>query len=107
MSVSFGGQELGNASVWEDDAGIICNATRLLSGKIYIQASAETSFTPSFSCLTEDASEITALRGKIGTGATLTINDDSYSNCYIKTFKSKEFAPGKYQYSISFVRHTA
>lgn len=107
MSISYDGQTLSNASVFDDDAGVLCIATKLLSGKVSVQASSETGFTPSFRCHTTDASEISTLKGKIGSSATLVIDSTSYTNCYIQKFKSSEHAPGKYQYEIEFVRSTA
>lgn len=107
MTVTFGGTTLSNASTYEDDAGVICNVTRLLSGKVKVQASSETSFNPTFRCLTESSSEVSTVKGKIGTSSTLIIDSTSYTNCYIKSFKSKQYAPGKYSYEVSFVRDTA
>jgi hypothetical protein len=107
MSVSFAGHILSNASTFDDDAGIQIKEDILLSGKNYVSASTETTFKPSFSCYTETLLEITALRGHIGISGTLVIGSDSYINCYIKSFKSKLYAPGKWSYQISFTQHTA
>ena len=107
MSISFGGQTLTDASVFDDDAGVQIKETQLYSGKTHVTSSSETSFKPSFVCYTEDATEITTLRGKIGSPYTLLIDSTSYTSCYISSFKSRMYAPGKYRYEISFTQHTA
>lgn len=105
--ISFSGITLTDASTYEDDAGIVLKETTLLSGKNHVSASSETVFRPSFTCLTEDYSEITSLRALIGSSGTLLIDSTSYTYCYIKSFKSKQYAPNKWQYEISFTQHTA
>jgi hypothetical protein len=107
MTITFNGQTLTNASTYEDDAGVKIKETTLMSGETHVSASSKTSFKPSFTCYPDTASEITTLRGLIGSPCTLIIDSTSYTNCYISSFKSKQFAPGKYQYTISFVQHTA
>jgi hypothetical protein len=105
--VIFDGQVLTNASNFDDDAGVICEETVLHSGKIFINTCSVTAFRPSFTCLTESIYEIRNLKSKIGQKLTLTIDGTDYLKCAIKSFKSKQYAPGKYKYDIGFTQETA
>jgi len=100
--IYFDGQLLSNASTYVDDAGVQTKESILYSGKQRVSASRETSFKVSFSCYTENYSEITSLRSKIGEYKTLLIDDVSYESCVITSFTHKQYAPGKYSYDIGF-----
>ncbi len=100
--IYFDGQLLSNASTYEDDAGVITKESTTLTGKKRVSTSHETSFKVSFSCYTEDLSEITVLKNKIGEFKTLVIDGVSYETCAINLFKHKQYAPGKYYYEIGF-----
>lgn len=105
--ITFDGQVLSNASTFDDDPGIQIKKTKLYNGKQRIDASPETVFEPTFTCYTEDYSEITNIRSKIGLPKTLVIDGVSYLKCYIDNpFKQKMYSPGKWTYTISFTQDT-
>jgi len=106
MTITYNSITLTDASTFEDDPGIILTKTRLYSGKQYVNSSTETIFEPSFVCWTETYSEITSIRALIGSPYTLVIDSTSYTKMYIEKFKSKQYAPGKWRYEISFTQDT-
>jgi hypothetical protein len=94
---------------WEDRSPII-NATELLSGKVSVQSSPldyERPLRVAFKCHTDTHYNIDQLREKIGGMYSLIIDEDTYENCYIASFKEFEWFSGKYEFEISFVQDTA
>lgn len=106
MSIVFDGITLSNPAPFEKDWGVQAKDTKLYSGKTYIQASTETRLAAAFKCETETYSDVSNLRAKIGTKATLTIDGSNYTNCAITSFKESEWAAGKYTYEVSFIQQT-
>ena len=94
---------------WEDRSPILKTA-ELLSGGVSVQASSPDFNRPilvGFRCHTEIHAHITALRAKMGAPFTLLIDEYTYENCYISTFKEHEWFMNKFEYEISFVQETA
>lgn len=97
---------LQSPEIFEKDAGVITNVTVLLSGKRSVQASAETGLNLTFKCYTTTYTNISSLRALIGSAGTLNIDGTDYTNCYISKFCEIEWHPGKWDYTVSFVRDT-
>ena len=93
---------------WEDRSPVI-NATELLTGHASVQSTPDT-FTPSlrvaFRCQTTIHGNISLLLAKIGAPYTLKIDEFTYENCHISSFKENEWYPGEFEYTISFVQDT-
>jgi len=90
---------------------VLTGDVTLLSGKQSVQSSTEIALTVKFICSTFTHADITNLRAKIGTNATLVIGSDSFS-CYInaKAFierQTRENNVIKYEYEVEFIEHTA
>ena len=108
-TVTFDGVELKDVAPFDINLDVTTNVTVLLSGKRSVQTSTETGLMVAFECYTEDYSDITALIAKIGYKATLVIDGTSYTNCAIAGNPKPRITqrlPGKWWYSISFVRDT-
>lgn len=94
---------------WEDRSPII-NIAELLSGKVSVQSSPDTFTRPlrvAFKCHTDVHGNISLLRTRIGEKYTLLIDEYTYNNCYISSFKEHEWFPNKFEYTISFMQDTA
>ena len=94
---------------WEDRSPII-NVAKLLSGKQSVQSSPDTFDRPlrvAFKCHTATHYNIDQLREKIGGKYTLLIDEYTYENCYISSFKEHEWFSGEYEFEISFMQETA
>jgi hypothetical protein len=104
--VIFDGVELRQPELFEEDIAVETSETRLLSGKISAQISAETGLAVTFNCNTKTLADITNLQAKIGTFGTLQIDSASYTNCYITTFKKKKTTTEDYEYTVGFKRKT-
>ena len=93
---------------WEDRSPAI-SITDLLSGKVSVQSSPEGTVRPikiSFKCHTSSHSNIDQLREKIGGAYALIIDEYTYENCHISSFKELEWFEGKFEFEISFVQDT-
>lgn len=104
--IFFDGLMLSNAGYFEQDAGVLIETTRLLSGRTHVASKNVPYFSVDIVCVTEDESEIRQLETKIGTFGTLQINEDEYKYVFIKNLKYKEYYPGKFQYEVGFVQAT-
>ncbi|MDP2217407.1 MAG: hypothetical protein Q8J68_08985 [Methanolobus sp.] len=110
MAVSFDSVALSVIKEAEITVDAPFKQTTLLSGKVYVQASPEQMFARTFECYTEDFTEISDLLGKLGSSATLVIDSESFTTCFIAPpirYKELIKGSGKYAYNINFVRHTA
>ena len=106
MSVVFGSTTLTDPSPFDIGWPILINEVILMSGKHSIQASSATALNVSFKCQTTSATELSTLKGLIGSSGTLTIDGTSYTKCYISNFTYNEVLPGVYDYTISFIQDT-
>lgn len=107
--VYFDSIELENPEPFWEDGSPIIYSTDLLSGVVSVQSSPDTFARPlrvSFRCQTTNHGNISLLLGKIGEKHTLLIDEFTYENCYIRTFKEYEWFPGEFEYEISFVQDT-
>ena len=94
---------------WEDRSPIV-KVSELLSGEASVQSSPATFDRPvrvGFNCHTSIHSDISALREKMGNLLTLMIDEHTYENCYISSFKEQEWFIGKFEYDVSFVQDTS
>ena len=107
MAVTFDSVTLTNPEPYEFDWDVRTNETVLLSGKRKIQSTSEIGLHIGFVCHTDTLSDVTNLRAKIGTKASLVTGSDTYTNCYISLFKQTELLPGVYEYTVEFRRETA
>lgn len=107
-SVTFDGVVLKRPSFPSFDRSPITNETVLVSGKRAVQASTELGFKVTFTCYTNQVSDISNLREKIGRPYTLVIDGTSYTNCYIKPpWKEGKIDDENWEYVVSFVRDTS
>ena len=94
---------------WEDRSPVI-NSVQLLSGKQSVQSSYGDYSRPvriSFRCMTSIHYNITLLRAKMGAKYDLIVDEYTYENCYISSFREIEWFMGEFIYEISFVQDTA
>lgn len=94
---------------WEDRSPVI-STTELLSGTVAVQSSPDTFTRPlrvSFRCRAPIYKNISLLLTKIGSPHTLLIDESTYENCYISSFKEQEWFPGEFEYIVSFVQDTS
>jgi hypothetical protein len=105
-AVVFDGITLTSPEPPEEEPDILLTGTRLLSGKVKIQASAAQGYRANFKCHTATLSDITNLQAKIGTAGTLTIDGTAHTKCYISSFRKTEAAAGKWIYEVSFIQDT-
>ena len=107
MSVTFDGVALVNPEEYDLVTNIKVNEVTLLSGKNSVQTSSETYITVSFRCLTQTYSDVTNLQAKIGSKATLIMDEGTYNNCVITAFSAIEIYPDVWEYNVSFTRDTS
>jgi len=110
-TVSFDSVSLTNPQMQDMYYRVLTGEVTLLSGKQSVQSSSEIALTVKFICTTFVHADITDLRAKIGTKATLVIDAYSFS-CYInaKAFVERWSWEGdvpKYEYEVEFIEHTA
>jgi hypothetical protein len=110
-TVSFDSVPLVNPQMQDMYYRVLTGDVTLLSGKQSVQSSSEIALTVKFICSTFNHADVTNLRAKIGTNATLVIGSDSFS-CYInaKAFverQTRENNATKYEYEVEFIEHTA
>ena len=110
QTVSFDSVPLVNPQMQDMYYRVLANATTLKSGKQSVQSSSEVALTVKFICSTFNHTDITNLRAKIGTEATLVIGSDSIT-CYInaKAFVERQLRENnldKYEYEVEFIEHT-
>lgn len=106
MSVVFDTITLPNPSPFDVEWPVLINESVLLNGKRSVQASAESAIRVTFKCFPATASDVSTMKGKIGTSGTLTIDGTSYTKCYISTFSYYETMPGQYTYTVGFIQDT-
>lgn len=106
MTVTFDSVELIDPAPFEIDPQVLINDTILESGEHSIQSSTETAISVTFHCTTSNENDVTNLRAKIGTEASLVIDSDTYTKCHIASFKSSLWAPGVWTYTVSFKQDT-
>lgn len=107
--IYFDSIRLENAEPFWEDRSPIINATELLSGEVSVQSSPDTFTRPlrvSFRCHTNIHGNISLLLAKIGGKYTLLIDEFTYENCYISSFREHEWFHGKFEFDISFVQDT-
>ncbi len=107
MAITFDSIELINPEPFDKDWGVQTQETKLYSGKTAVQSSAQTRLAVTFKCNTETYTDISNLKAKMGSPYTLVIDSNSYTNCYITSFKEQEWATGKYEYEVGFVQDTS
>lgn len=93
---------------WEDRSPVV-NVAELLSGAQSVQSSPSTFARPlriSFRCQTSVHYNISLLRAKMGGKHTLIIDEYTYEDCYILSFREHEWFPGEFEFEISFVQDT-
>ena len=110
QTISFDSVPLVNPQMQDMYYRVLANATTLKSGKQSVQSSSEVALTVKFVCSTFNHADITNLRAKIGSKATLVIGSDSIS-CYInaKAFVERQLRENnldKYEYEVEFIEHT-
>lgn len=106
--ITFNGVELKKPETdAQIDLGVICNETRLISGKVSVQSSPETGFRVSYTCHTENENDIDALAAKIGTEATLAIDGNEHTGCHINGFSKSTDGNGHWEYRVGFTQGTA
>jgi len=107
MTTTFGGVTLVGAGKAKIRFKALTNETTLMSGKRYVQTNAQTGMEIEVEGLCTWA-EFEAIVAAVGTGATLTNEYDSWSNCYItgEPEATESDAPGYFNYKVQFVRHT-
>ena len=108
--VYFDSIELENPEPFWEDRSPIINVAELMSGEVSVQSSPDTFTRPlrvSFLCQTTIHSNISLLRAKMGERYTLEIDEFTYENCYISSFKEHEWFRGEFEYTIAFVQDTA
>lgn len=106
MSVTFDSIELKNPEPFDIDPQVLITDTVLLSCKHSIQGTTETAIMCTITGYTDTESDITNLRAKIGTEASLVVDSDTYTKCHISAFTSKLWAKGKWTYTASFKQDT-
>lgn len=106
MSVVFDTITLANPSPFDVEWPVLINESVLLTGKRSVQASSESAIRVTFKCFPASASDVSAIKGKIGAAYTLTIDGTSYTKCYISTFSYYETMPGQYTYTVGFIQDT-
>ena len=110
-TVTFDAVSLINPQMQDMYYRVLTGDVTLLSGKQSVQSSPEIALTVKFICTTFNHADITNLRAKIGSKASLVIDGDSFT-CYInaKAFierRSWEKGTPKYEYEVEFIEHTA
>ena len=110
QTVSFDSVPLVNPQMQDMYYRVLANAITLKSGKQSVQSSSEVALTVKFICSTFNHTDITNLRAKIGSKATLVIGSDSIT-CYInaKAFIERQLRENnldKYEYEVEFIEHT-
>jgi len=105
-SVTFDGVNLSRPSFPEFHRSPITNETVLVSGKRSVQSTDELGFRVTFRCWTNDQSDISNLRAKIGSPYTLVVDGVSYTNCYISRWTETKVDDLNWAYSVGFVRDT-
>ena len=111
QTVSFDSVPLVNPQMQDMYYRVLANATTLKSGKQSVQSSPEVALTVKFICSTFNHTDITNLRAKIGSKATLVIGSDSIS-CYINAnaFVERQLRENnldKYEYEVEFIEHSS
>jgi hypothetical protein len=106
MSVTFDSVALKNPEPFDIDRQVLINETVLLSGKRSIQGSSETALYVTFSCHTDTYSDVTSLKAKIGTEASLVIDSTTYTKCHISSWSEKQWAKDKWEYTVGFRQDT-
>ena len=107
MTITFDSVELMNPAPFEIDRQVIINDTVLLSGKHSIQSTDETAISLTLKCQTDTLSDVTNLRAKIGTEASLVIDGTTYTKCHISSWSETEWTPGKYEYNLGIKQDTS
>lgn len=107
VSVSFQGAAISCYQVSEMSFDIQAKATRLYSGKMYVNLSDNepSSFPRTFLCYCVGPCEIQTLINLIGTFGDLQVNGITYPGCYISALggiNEEILNSQKYTYSISF-----
>lgn len=108
LDVVFAGVRLSAISEPETVDVFPFNETELAAGDNYIEASPKLRFSRTYICGPADAAEREAIRSKYGVPGDLVIDGVTYESCYIKPPISFSLIfPGRWQYKITFVRHTS
>jgi hypothetical protein len=106
MSVTFDSVALRNPEPFDIDRQVNISDTVLLSGKHSIQGSSETAVSLTIKCHTDTYSDVTSLRAKIGTKASLVIDSTTYTQCYISSWSEREWSKDKWEYTAGFKQDT-
>ena len=106
MTITFDSVELKNPEPFDIDPQVIVGDTVLLSGKHSMQGTTETAISCTIKCSSETKSDMTNLRAKIGTEASLVIGSDTYTKCRIVSWSESEWAKGEYEFTVSFKQDT-
>lgn len=106
MTVVFDSVTLPNPSPFDVEVSVLINESVLLTGKRSVQASTATAIRVTFKCFPASASDVSTMKGKIGTSGTLSIDGTLYAKCYISTFSYYETMPGQYTYTVGFIQDT-
>ena len=107
MSITFDSVALVNPEEHEMETVVKTNEVTLISGKNSVQTSTATFIKVTFKCLTETYTDVSNLRGKAGSKATLSINGTSYTNCAITGFRECQIYPNVWEYEVSFTQDTS
>lgn len=106
MTITFDSVELIDPAPFDENPQVLSNDTVLESGKHSCQTSSETALAVAFKCITSTKTDMTNLRAKIGTVATLSLDGTDYTKCHISSFSSQQWFPGEWTYSVSFKQDT-
>lgn len=107
MSVTFDSVTLINPEVHDLVTNVKTNEVTLISGKNSVQTSTQTYISVSFKCLTMDYTDVTNLKAKIGSKASLKIHGIPYTNCVITSFSDSQIYPDVWEYNVSFTQDTS
>jgi len=107
MSITFDSVTLINPEEFDLETIVKTNEVTLISGKNSVQTTTQTFIKVSFRCMTQTYSDVSNLRGKIGSKASLVIDGTTYNNCAITGFKECQIIPNVWEYEVSFTQDTS
>ena len=107
MATTFNGVTLAGAGKAQYSFPTHTNSTTLMSGKNYVQSSAQYGVKVTFECFGTWA-EFEAILALVGSKYTLVTEHDTWTNMYIEGEPNvtESDAPGYFKFKVSFVRHT-